>query len=210
MTDSTLIVTDSPLAILFDPADARSRLMLAMAESIREKGFPETVVADVVRIARVSRRTFYEHFSDREDCLLQLCDATTSWVGEQVRQAMDPDLPWREQVENAVNVYMGLLAAQPQLMRSFLFEIYVAGERGMRQHRAVQRRYAQLLCDLSAQIRERHPQLNPVDFPTASAIVAGIAELAVLAVEDDPTESLEHLGAVANRLVVDVLTAPRD
>ena len=47
-----------------------------MAASIVEKGYRDTTVADVVRIARTSRRNFYEHFEDRDACFLALFDAT--------------------------------------------------------------------------------------------------------------------------------------
>jgi AcrR family transcriptional regulator len=44
--------------------DHRERLIAAMAASVEERGYADTTVADVVRIARTSRRTFYQHFQD--------------------------------------------------------------------------------------------------------------------------------------------------
>ncbi|MGK2938338.1 MAG: helix-turn-helix domain-containing protein [Solirubrobacteraceae bacterium] len=41
-----------------------------MAAAIQERGLAASTVADVVRHARASRRTFYEHFRDRDDCYL--------------------------------------------------------------------------------------------------------------------------------------------
>ncbi len=66
------------VAVISEPAQAthRDRLIAAMAASIEAKGYRETTVADVVRLARTSRRTFYEHFVDRESCFLALFDAT--------------------------------------------------------------------------------------------------------------------------------------
>ncbi|MFI5067448.1 MAG: TetR family transcriptional regulator, partial [Streptosporangiales bacterium] len=51
------------LATAEGPAEFRRRLLAGLAEAIRERGFRESTVADVVRHARTSRRTFYEHFA---------------------------------------------------------------------------------------------------------------------------------------------------
>lgn len=189
--------------------DPHGRLMLAMAASIQEKGFSETVVADVVRIARVSRRTFYEHFEDREDCFLALCDTTTAWIRDVVAQSMEPGLPWREQIERSIDTYIELLTLQPRLTRSFMFEVYSLGERGVAQHRAVLKSFAEQLCDTADQMRAEHPQLNPVSLPLASAIIAGIGELAMLVVDEQTDEAVAQLRSVAIELMSDVLTAPR-
>jgi AcrR family transcriptional regulator len=63
-------------ALAAEPAGHRERLIAAMAASIEEKGYRDTTVADVVRLARTSRRNFYEHFADRDACFLALFDAT--------------------------------------------------------------------------------------------------------------------------------------
>ncbi|HJR89226.1 MAG TPA: helix-turn-helix domain-containing protein, partial [Aeromicrobium sp.] len=66
-----------------DQAAFRQRLLDALEESIAEDGYPGTTVADIVRRARTSRRTFYEHFDSRESCFVALlADANA----EQVRQ----------------------------------------------------------------------------------------------------------------------------
>ena len=55
-----------------DQRSFRQRLLDALEESIAEDGYPNTTVGDVVRRARTSRRTFYEHFSSREACFVAL------------------------------------------------------------------------------------------------------------------------------------------
>ncbi|MGH2905452.1 MAG: TetR/AcrR family transcriptional regulator [Solirubrobacterales bacterium] len=180
----------------------RGRLMLAMAQSITEKGFGQTVVADVVRIARVSRRTFYEHFDDREDCFLALCDAFTAKAREVIDAAADPALPWQEQARAGVEAHTALLMANPPLTRSFFFEIYSTGERGAQQHRKIHRLFAEQLCSLSEQIRIDSPDLPELTFPLASAMVAAIGELAMLAMEKGSTpEASDELSAVAFELI---------
>jgi AcrR family transcriptional regulator len=200
--------TSQTLAARFlDPAEPRDRVLLAMAGAIEEKGFAATTVADVVRIAKVSRRTFYEHFADRDDCFLELFDATGDWMLRLVGEAAAVDVPWRERVERALDAYLGPMAAQPGLTRSFLFEIYSTGQRGEERRRASNVRFSEQLCALAELARERDPSLNPISFETATAITGGIRELAMLAAEG--RSSVEELRAVALQLIGDVLTARR-
>ena len=57
-------------------ASQRGRMIAAMAETVAAKGYAATTVADVVARAGVSRKTFYEHFADREECFL---DRLRTW-----------------------------------------------------------------------------------------------------------------------------------
>ena len=59
----------------------RERLIAAMATAIEVNEYRETTVADVVRLARTSRRSFYEQFEDRDACFLALFDATNNEIG---------------------------------------------------------------------------------------------------------------------------------
>src|ERR1700759_4179704 len=89
-------------ALAAEPAGHRERLIAAMAASIEEKGYRDTTVADVVRLARTSRRNFYEHFEDRDASFLALFDATNQAMLEELAAAVHPDHPVEEQVDSAV------------------------------------------------------------------------------------------------------------
>jgi AcrR family transcriptional regulator len=206
MSEATQIAA-TPASDFVSADEARGRLMLAMAQSISEKGFAQTVVADVVRIARVSRRTFYEHFEDREDCFLAICDAFTAKASELIAEAADPSLPWDQQVRAGIEAHTALLMANPPLTRSFFFEIYSTGERGAAQHRKIHRRFADQLVALSSQVCESNSELNPVSFPLASMIVAGIGELAMLEMEQGASDELSReMNEIAFGLISAVLT----
>src|ERR1700741_994398 len=101
-----------------EPESPRARLIGALATSIRAKGYRETTVADVVRIARTSRRTFYQHFEDREACFLALFDAAHDEMLDHVAAAVTPDQPLSEQVDRALGAYIDGVTAQPELYHS--------------------------------------------------------------------------------------------
>src|ERR1700704_5110002 len=103
--------------------DHRQRLIAAMSASVADTGYRETTVADVVRIARTSRRSFYEHFEDRDACFLALFDATNDAMMEQIAAAVHPDQPLDAQVDSAIDAYIGNVTKQPALYASFVREL---------------------------------------------------------------------------------------
>src|ERR1700739_3207478 len=110
-------------ALAAEPAGHRERLIAAMAASIEEKGYRDTTVADVVRLARTSRRSFYEHFEDRDACFLALFDATNDAMMRRVAENVDPTGSLDEQVDAAVDGYISSVTEQPVLFASFVREL---------------------------------------------------------------------------------------
>jgi len=156
-----------------------------MAASIRESGYRETTVADVVRIARTSRRTFYEHFDDRPACFLALFDAVNDEMMEQIAAAVDPERPLEEQVDSALDAYIDGVAAHPELYQSFVREMPALGQEGADRQLAVLERFAALLGELVESARRRQPGLTarPLPADTAIMIVGGLRELVVISLQ---------------------------
>lgn len=163
----------------------RDRLIAAMATSIEGKGYRDTTVADVVRAARTSRRTFYEHFEDREACFLALFDAVNDETMERIAAAVQPDRPLEEQVDAALDAYLDSITAHPALYRSFVRELPGLGQAGADRQLAVIERFAQLLVELVESGRREQPGLGarPLTMDTAVMIVGGLRELAVISLQ---------------------------
>ena len=80
-------------------AGHRARLTEGLAAAIAEKGYAAVTIADVVRVARVSKRTFYEHFADKEACFLALYAETTEELLELIGIAVAGARgPWQERI----------------------------------------------------------------------------------------------------------------
>jgi AcrR family transcriptional regulator len=189
------------------PADPRGRLLGGLALAIVEKGYAATTIADVVRHARVSKRTFYEHFADKEACYLALYAAVNDHLLEVIQQAVHGAGPWRSRVEAAARAYLSELAAQPALTRTFLVEIQAAGPRALAARRAMHERFAEHLRGLSAQAATDEPGVTPLSPTLATAVAGGINELMLQAVEDERTPELADLTGVATELIVAVVSA---
>jgi AcrR family transcriptional regulator len=187
------------------PNDHRERLIAAMAASVAEKGYRDTTVAEVVRIARTSRRTFYEQFEDRADCFLALFDATNDQVITAIAEAVDPSASWEIQVDQALGAYLDEVIARPGLYRSFVRELPALGERGASHQLAAIERFAAQLVELVEQGRREQPSLDldPLTLDTAIMIVGGIRELMVIAAQRgrDVRELRPAIAAVVNAIV---------
>ena len=172
-------------ALAAGPAGHRERLIAAMATSIEEKGYRDTTVADVVRIARTSRRNFYEHFADRDACFLALFDATNETMMREIADAVQPDRPLDEQVDRAVDAYIDNVAATPALYRSFVRELPGLGQTGSDRGLATLERFAAMLVGFVESGRQAQPELGlrPLTMDTAIIIVGGLRELLVIALQ---------------------------
>jgi AcrR family transcriptional regulator len=168
----------------------RSRLLEGMAVVVAQKGYADTTIADIVREASVSRRTFYEHFATKAECLVALYEAASRNALKVLRGAMDPGHDWEEQVERAIGAYLACMAANPVLMRTLFIEILHLGPEGL----AARRRVNQEIADFMRQVVPVSPEL-------AMAVVGGIHELVLQAIEDGKVEELPELTKTATQLV---------
>ena len=182
-----------------------ARLTDGLAASIAEKGYAATTIADVVRRAHVSKRTFYEQFADKEACFLALYSQTTDELLALIADAADGGRPWEQRVEAAARIYFERLAAEPALLRAALVEIQAAGPRARRLRRDVQRRYADLLRALSEQAAAERRDVRPLSPRLATAIVGGLNELMLEAVEQGEEERIGELAGAATELLRAVL-----
>jgi AcrR family transcriptional regulator len=107
----------------------RERLFGAMVALSSEKGYEATKIADLVKVAGVSRAALYEHFKDKQECLLGAVDALVEPTIKVMEEA--EDAPTGEaRVRQAVEAFMGLVAAQPAASRMCFMEVYAAGREG--------------------------------------------------------------------------------
>ncbi len=185
----------------------RDRLIEALAQSIEEQGYGATTVADIVRIARTSRRTFYEQFADREACFLALFECTSEEAMRVLADAVDPAAAPRVQVDQALDAYLESLLLRPLLHLSFVRELPALGAEGAARQVAVVERFAGLLVELVDAGRAAHPELRarPLDPDVAVMIVGGIRELLVVAAANG--RDLRTLAQSASRAAMAIFDA---
>lgn len=169
----------------------RLRLLRAMAEVMAEKGYADTSVADVLRRARVSRETFYELFSSKEDCFMSafeqayahILDAVSS-APKGAQLAAGEEAPI-ERFSRIFRDYLEALASDPAAARVFLVEVYAAGPAAIERRLELQAGLAQSLGTLVATSEE--------DRFAIEALVAAVVQLVTARLAVGDIEGLRQL-----------------
>lgn len=186
-------------------ADARRRLIDGLAAAVEEKGYVATTIADIVRHARVSKRTFYETFADKEECFLAgyriVCDDILAII-EAAAQAKGT---WQERTRFAAMAYLGSMEQFPALAWTYTVEIYAVGPKALAMRREMHRRFAEQLRTLALQAKKEDAALKALSPLMAVAIVGGIHEL-VLAELESGKKKLVGLVDTATELFTAVVT----
>lgn len=198
---------DEPLRT---PSEHRFRLLKAMANVAAARGYAETTIADIVRVAGVSKRTFYENFESKDACFLELYRTASLAALRALRSSLNPDKPWQVQVEYALSTYFAHLAAGPALVRTLFVEIHQLGPAGMQVRREVMQHMANFMLETvnasSADVSDRaagekSPSHAVLSRTMALAAVGGINELVLEAIEKGEVERLEALSSAAGEVV---------
>jgi AcrR family transcriptional regulator len=185
------------------PETPRERLLVGMAASVNERGLAASTVADVVRHARASRRTFYEHFTDRDDCFLALYEVIVDRLVWLFESSIVPGDDWYEEIVAASRTYLQGLVMVPALARAGIAEMTSLGPRALEARTRGLRRLADVLIRLHDDARERYADIpsRPITPELALAIIAGEHELVLTYVQQDRIDAMpEELAPVCARM----------
>jgi AcrR family transcriptional regulator len=153
-------------------ASQRTRLLEAVGRAVAGKGYAAATIEHIVRDAGVSKKTFYEHFSDKLDCFLAAYEAASDELLAHVRAAQEgAGDDWLASTRAGIHAYLRWLAAEPELARVFLIEIAAAGPEALERRERMRDRYAEHMRELQAG--------NGVPDEIFHAVVAGADDLVV-------------------------------
>lgn len=161
----------------------RQRLVDAMAASIADIGYSGTTVAEIVRRARTSRRTFYEYFSDREACLVALLGDTNRSTIQVISAAVDPAAPWETQIRQAVQAWIANAESQPAVMLSWIRDLPALGMAARELQKQVTEAFITLIQTLSDTDELHAAGIKTVSRQRAIMLIGGLRELTAMTVE---------------------------
>lgn len=169
----------------------RERLIAGIAEAIAEHGYSGTTIAHITRAAAVSRRTFYEHFSSKDECFVAAYDAVMKELRERVSAAFEETEEWPRAIKAGIDAMLSFLAAEPSLARLCMVEALVAGP-------AVVERYDAAIQSFVPYFQEgregRPPEvLSRLSPTTEEALVGGMVSLISRRIIAGRTAELEEL-----------------
>ncbi|HEX5989259.1 MAG TPA: TetR/AcrR family transcriptional regulator [Solirubrobacterales bacterium] len=153
----------------------RERLIVAMLNAAADLGYLETNVQDVIDRAGVSRPTFYEHFSNKEDCFLAAFDTSAERLRKKVDSAARKGGQiWRDRVRFSLEALLRFACHEPDTARTMVVEARSASATAVRRRVELMDEFARCL---ESQARELLPGTREHTPLTASGIVGGVESL---------------------------------
>jgi AcrR family transcriptional regulator len=165
------------------------RIVTALVDTVAERGYNETTVAHITKAASVSRRTFYEHFADKEACFLAAYEMVADHIRASMQAAAESFEDWPEKVRAALATMLRFLAGEPELARLCMIEPIAAGGAIAARHRASMQSFVEIL----KAGRPEHSGARPLPEATEEALVGGIVSLIVREISAGRTAQLEKL-----------------
>lgn len=176
--------TDPDSSVDADRGDFRRRLLAALEASIAEDGYVKTTVASIVRRARTSRRTFYEHFDSKEACFVALLSDANAAQIRQISDAVDPSAPWQKQVRQAIEAWISSGEARSALMVSWIRDVPALGAAARGLQRDAMESFIDMVGALGATDEFRAAGIGPVSRRRIIMLLGGLRELTAITVEE--------------------------
>jgi AcrR family transcriptional regulator len=203
-------MSEPSLAAIFDPpiplprgphrltreqvaGSQRTRLMVSMTELMAECGYAGVSIGELVHRAGVSRTTFYEHFADKQACVLAAYEEFAASVATAITPHFDERAPWRSFIEAILDRYLTVLERDLTATRAFFIEMDGAEPAARQRRRETMHAFAGLLAQRHAAIRGRNPELGPLPQCAYLAVVFTVGDLVHEALEQDANPNLLQL-----------------
>jgi AcrR family transcriptional regulator len=167
----------------------RERIITGLVNTVAERGYGGTTVAHITKAASVSRRTFYEHFSDKEACFLAAYEMVTDHIRASMQAAAESFEEWPQKVRAALATMLRFLAGEPDLARLCMVEPISAGGEIAARHRASMQGFVGIL----RAGRPEHSGERPLPEVTEETLVGGIVSLIVREISSGRGAELEQL-----------------
>jgi len=203
----TALRHDDGVGSAADPGGFRRRLLDGLAAAIAADGYRATTVGEVVRRARTSRRTFYQHFADKEACYVALLTEANDRMIREITAATDPSAPWTDQVRQAVRAWIGCAESMPALTLSWIRDVPALGANSRGLQRDLMDSFIAMVRSMCDNPEFRAAGIWPVSAATATVLLGGLRELIATTVEDGGR--VEDITEDAVRAAI-ALLAPRD
>jgi AcrR family transcriptional regulator/DNA-binding MarR family transcriptional regulator len=178
-------------------------MLAAAVDAVDEVGYAGMTVAQVISRARVSRKTFYDVFADREDCFLAAFDQALAQGRELLGEAYRAEDSWSEGVRTALARLLSTMDEEPALTRLVVVEALAAGER-------VLGRRAEAFSELAAAIdrgRREPDALDPAEVTAEGVVGAVFAVLHARVLDGGERPLTELLGQLMSIIVLPYLGA---
>ena len=186
--------------------DHKDRLLSALVTAMATKSYRDVTLADITSSAMVSRRTFYEHFKNKDECLLALARTTSQKIMKSIISSYDPSDDWPQTVTKVTSGYLQFIAEHPTLMYALYVEVAALGQSGLEIRREISHTFAEFLSQQTELKLASSALDHALTKQEALALVAGINELILQTIigkqSTDIATAVTQLNDVASSLIL--------
>jgi AcrR family transcriptional regulator len=151
----------------------RERILAAVADVTSTASFAEMTVEDIIVTAGISRRTFYEHFKNKDEAFLAAYEEASGRLLAAVRAAYESQQGFAERMSAGIGAFLFLLAADPAFARMCIVEVMAAGPEAVALRNHAMSAFAAMIEENA---RERLAE-TPASDLTAETVVGGIYDV---------------------------------
>lgn len=170
-------------------ANQRERILAALAERVGSAGYAKMTVEEIIQRAGVSRRTFYQHFPNKEEAFLAAYDEAARRIIGQIELAYSSHSDFVASARAALECCLEELAGSPDIAMMGIVEIFSAGPKALERRNAILRRLTGLLAEHTGDLPPS--PLGPS--LAAETIVGGVLEVIYNRVQRHETGKLPEL-----------------
>jgi AcrR family transcriptional regulator len=160
-------------------ANQRMRIGMAMLETIGEKGYVASTVSEVVGRAGVSRKAFYQHFTNKEECFLATYDAIVEEGRHRVARTLSEARDGADRTETAIRALFMAAVENRDALRLAMTEITAVGPAGIERREMTIAAYGELIRDSLAPEAGDRAQAATMSDTTVRAVVGGLNRVLV-------------------------------
>jgi AcrR family transcriptional regulator len=151
----------------------KERLYGATVAVIATKGYGKATVSDLIKVAGVSRTTFYRYFADKEACFLATLELLLVGIAALTRTGLKGEGSWQARSEAGMGAFIGVLVTQPDAARICVVESDAAGPKAMAMVDAAASEFAEMLSG----VFEELPDQRGMPRGVVDAMVGGMRKL---------------------------------
>jgi AcrR family transcriptional regulator len=169
-------------------SNQRERILDAVMQTVAEHGYVAMRIEDVIAVAGVSRRTFYDHFTNKEDAFLAAYDLIYDQLRAAIATAYGSADTWASGIRRGLAAFLNLLASEPVLAHLCIVDVLAAGPRALERRTAAMADFREYLTP--------GPDVAPpgvVTPLTAETVVGGVYEVIYSRVVQNRTHELPAL-----------------
>jgi AcrR family transcriptional regulator len=170
-------------------AHQSGRIQRAMIEIVAAQGYEAVKVRELVHLAGVSSRTFYEHFASKEDCFLRTYDLVSRRAIRRIIASQAGEDDWKKRPALIFNAFVGELEDDPNAARLALIEAYASGPVALEQARKAEATFEAMM----AQSFARAPGGMVVPKLVVEGMAAGVSRVARTRLFAGRESELAHL-----------------